>query len=165
MTEDSAKMIYRTLGSTGEKVSAIGVGGWHLALHTSMSRSPSALCAAPSIAVSIFSTTAGTTTKERARSAWEGPERRLSRQGVRDDENRWPLEKGAAKQLDESLRRLQVDCIDLVITKFCASKIHIGYLIRKARMPALIEARDAGKLRYIVSPDTRIRKSICTRSK
>ena len=25
-------MIYRTLGSTGEKVSAIGVGGWHLSL-------------------------------------------------------------------------------------------------------------------------------------
>ena len=24
--------IYRTLGSTGEKVSAIGVGGWHLGL-------------------------------------------------------------------------------------------------------------------------------------
>ena len=27
-------MIYRTLGSTGEKVSAIGVGGWHLGLKT-----------------------------------------------------------------------------------------------------------------------------------
>ena len=25
-------MIYRTLGSTGERVSAIGVGGWHLGL-------------------------------------------------------------------------------------------------------------------------------------
>ena len=25
-------MIYRSLGSTGEKVSAIGVGGWHLGL-------------------------------------------------------------------------------------------------------------------------------------
>jgi predicted aldo/keto reductase-like oxidoreductase len=25
-------MIYRTIGSTGEKVSAIGVGGWHLGL-------------------------------------------------------------------------------------------------------------------------------------
>ena len=24
-------MLYRTLGRTGEKVSAIGVGGWHLA--------------------------------------------------------------------------------------------------------------------------------------
>jgi len=26
------EMIYRTLGSTGERVSAIGLGGWHLAL-------------------------------------------------------------------------------------------------------------------------------------
>src|SRR5260370_40679415 len=25
-------MLYRTLGNTGEKVSAIGVGGWHLGL-------------------------------------------------------------------------------------------------------------------------------------
>src|SRR3954451_11790585 len=27
-----AGMIYRTLGSTGESVSAIGLGGWHLSL-------------------------------------------------------------------------------------------------------------------------------------
>jgi predicted aldo/keto reductase-like oxidoreductase len=25
-------MIYRTLGSTGERVSAVGVGGWHLSI-------------------------------------------------------------------------------------------------------------------------------------
>src|SRR5664279_5030567 len=25
-------MLYRTLGSTGEKVSAIGIGGWHIGL-------------------------------------------------------------------------------------------------------------------------------------
>src|SRR5260370_7423607 len=32
--EGGRQMIYRTLGSTGEKVSAIGVGGWHLGLKT-----------------------------------------------------------------------------------------------------------------------------------
>ena len=26
-------MLYRTLGSTGEKVSAIGIGGWHIGLN------------------------------------------------------------------------------------------------------------------------------------
>ena len=28
--ESNPEMIYRVLGSTGERVSAIGVGGWHL---------------------------------------------------------------------------------------------------------------------------------------
>jgi len=37
----------------------------------------------------------------------------LSRQSIPDDENRRSL-KQAARQLDESLQRLQVDCIDLV---------------------------------------------------
>ena len=27
------EMLYRTLGSTGEKVSAIGIGGWHIGLN------------------------------------------------------------------------------------------------------------------------------------
>src|SRR6266403_539756 len=30
--ESGSGMIYRVLGSTGERVSAIGVGGWHLGL-------------------------------------------------------------------------------------------------------------------------------------
>ena len=34
MSNNSSRqgMLYRTLGSTGEKVSAIGIGGWHLGL-------------------------------------------------------------------------------------------------------------------------------------
>jgi aryl-alcohol dehydrogenase-like predicted oxidoreductase len=29
---NNSEMIYRTLGCTGEEVSAIGLGGWHLGL-------------------------------------------------------------------------------------------------------------------------------------
>jgi aryl-alcohol dehydrogenase-like predicted oxidoreductase len=34
MADATAKpgMLYRTLGRTGEKVSAIGIGGWHIGL-------------------------------------------------------------------------------------------------------------------------------------
>jgi len=28
----NSEMVYRTLGSTGERVSAIGLGGWHIGL-------------------------------------------------------------------------------------------------------------------------------------
>jgi len=28
----NSEMVYRTLGSTGERVSALGLGGWHLSL-------------------------------------------------------------------------------------------------------------------------------------
>ena len=31
-TLSSQGMLYRTLGNTGEKVSAIGIGGWHIGL-------------------------------------------------------------------------------------------------------------------------------------
>src|SRR3977135_1331930 len=33
-TSSHPEMLYRVLGATGEKVSAIGVGGWHLSLKT-----------------------------------------------------------------------------------------------------------------------------------
>lgn len=32
MSNNQSEMLYRELGSTGEKVSAIGLGGWHIGL-------------------------------------------------------------------------------------------------------------------------------------
>src|SRR5207253_5382554 len=58
--------------------------------------------------------------------------------------------KAAAKQLDESLKRLQVDCIDLVqhheVLRF--EDPH-RIFDEEGANAALIEARDAGKIRYI----------------
>ena len=56
----------------------------------------------------------------------------------------------AKKQLDESLRRLQTDCIDLVQHhEIIRYDDPTESSIRKCANAALIEARQAGKLRFI----------------
>ena len=67
-------MPYRPLGDTGEQVSVIGVGGWHLALkHVDEQPSLAHCCVRPSTVASISWTTHGITTMARAKSAWAGP--------------------------------------------------------------------------------------------
>ena len=67
-------MRYRTLGRTGEQVSLFGLGGYHIGIQK-RSRKASASSARPSIAASISSTTRGTITAAKAKSAWARPSR------------------------------------------------------------------------------------------
>ena len=64
---ESNGMIYRTLGKTGEKVSAIGLGGYHIGVPRPTSGIASASSAAPSTAASPSWTTAGITWTARAK--------------------------------------------------------------------------------------------------
>src|SRR6267142_3484478 len=113
-------MIYRTLGSTGEKVSAIGVGCWHYNEGASETRMGKALRDGYREKAFVMTKIDGRSKKE------------------------------ATKQLDESLERLQVDCIDLVqhheILRF--EDPHRIFHEDGANA-ALAAARQAGKLRYI----------------
>ena len=144
-------MIYRTLGSTGEKVSAIGVGGWHLGLkHVD-----------ESLAIRIVRTAIdqGINFMDNCWDYNEGAsETRMGkalRDGYRDraflmTKIDGRSKKEAARQLDESLRRLDVDHIDLVqhheILRF--EDPHRVFDDEGANA-ALLEARNAGKIRYI----------------
>src|SRR5204863_1987915 len=138
-------------GHTGEKVSAIGIGGWHLGLEHVDER----------LAITIV--------------------RRAIDEGVNFLDNSWDYNDGvseirmgkalrdgyrskaflmtkidgrskreATRQLDESLRRLQTDRIDLVqhheVIRF--EDPHRIFHEEGANA-ALIEARAAGKIRYI----------------
>ena len=144
-------MFYRTLGRTGERVSAIGVGGWHIGLP----RVDEQL----SIRIIRTAVDRGINFLDNCWDYNEGASEirmgKALRNGYRDKvflmtkiDGR--SKKEAARQLDESLRRLQVDMIDLVqhheVLRY--EDPHRIFDDEGANA-ALAEARKSGKLRYI----------------
>jgi predicted aldo/keto reductase-like oxidoreductase len=142
---------YRLLGSTGERVSPIGLGGWHLGLP--------AVSEQLSLRIVRSAIDRGLTFMDNSWDYNEGKsETRMGkalRDGYRDKaflmtkiDGRSKQE--ATRQLDESLRRLKTDRIDLVqhheVIRF--EDPHRIFDSEGANA-ALIEARAAGKLRYI----------------
>lgn len=144
-------MLYRTLGSTTEKVSALGLGGWHLSLkHVDEQLAIRIVRSAIDRGITFMD------------NSWDynggASEIRMGiplRNGYRDKvflmtkiDGR--SKKEAARQLDESLQRLQVDCIDLVQHhEIIRYEDPHRVFDEEGANAALIEAQKAGKLRYI----------------
>jgi aryl-alcohol dehydrogenase-like predicted oxidoreductase len=144
-------MIYRTLGSTGEKVSAIGVGGWHLGLKNvdeqlAIRIVRSAIDRGINFLDNCWDYNEGASELRMGKALRDGYRDRAFVMTKIDGRSK----KEAAKQLDESLRRLGVDYIDLVqhheIIRF--EDPHRIFADQGANA-ALVEARTAGKIRYI----------------
>ncbi|HEV7373160.1 MAG TPA: aldo/keto reductase [Pyrinomonadaceae bacterium] len=144
-------MIYRTLGSTGEKVSAIGVGGWHLSLkHVDENLSLRIVRTAIDRGVNFMDNSwdynDGESERRMGKALLDGYRERAFLMTKIDGRTK----QETAKQLDESLRRLRVDCIDLV-QHHEVIRYEDPHRIfdEEGANAALIEARAAGKLRYI----------------
>ena len=144
-------MIYRTLGSTGEKVSAIGVGGWHLGLpqvdeQTAVRIVRTAIDEGINFLDNSWDYNDGVSEIRMGNALRDGYRERAFVMTKIDGRTR----KEATRQLDESLNRLGVDCIDLVqhheVIRF--EDPHRIFADEGANA-ALVEARQAGKLRYI----------------
>src|SRR5437762_567995 len=144
-------MIYRSLGSTGEKVSAIGLGGWHLGLKNVDEQ----------LAIRIVRTAIdrGINFLDNCWDYNEGASEIRMGKALRDGYRKKAFlmtkidgrsKEEAARQLDESLKRFGVDRIDLVqhhgILRY--EDPH-RILHEEGANAALIEARAAGKIRYI----------------
>ena len=144
-------MIFRTLGSTGEKVSAIGVGGWHLSLkHVDEKLSLRIVRTAIDRGVNFMDNcwdyNDGESERRMGKALGDGYRERAFLMTKIDGRTK----QDAAKQLDESLRRLQVDCIDLVQHHEVLRYEDPHRIFDEAGANAtLLEAREAGKLRYI----------------
>jgi aryl-alcohol dehydrogenase-like predicted oxidoreductase len=144
-------MIYRTLGSTGERVSAIGVGGWHLGLshvdeELAIRIVRSAIDRGINFLDNCWDYNEGASETRMGKALRDGYRAKAFVMTKIDGRTK----QEATKQLDESLARLQVDCIDLVqhheIIRF--EDPH-RIFAKDGANAALVEARQAGKLRYI----------------
>lgn len=142
---------YRDLGSTGERVSCIGVGGWHLAipvvgekLATRIVRT--AVDRGINFMDNSWDYNEGESEKRMGKALREGYREKVFLMTKIDGRTK----KEATRQIEQSLKRLKVDCIDLVqhheIIRFDdAHRI----FDRDGANAALLEARKAGKLRFI----------------
>jgi aryl-alcohol dehydrogenase-like predicted oxidoreductase len=144
-------MIYRSLGKTGEQVSAIGVGGWHLSLpkvdeELAVRIVRSAIDRGINFLDNSWDYNDGESEQRMGKALRDGYRERAFVMTKIDGRSK----KEAAKQLDESLKRLKVDCLDLVQHHEIIRFEDPDRIFREdGAQAALVEARAAGKLRYI----------------
>src|ERR1035438_491420 len=143
-------MIYRTLGSTGQKVSAIGLGGFHIGNPVQESES---------LKIIRSAIDGGITFMDNCWDYHEGKSEvrmgKALRDGYRDKvflmtkiDGR--SKTGAAAQIEESLRRLQTDHVDLLqFHEIIRMDDPDRIFAPGGAMEAVLEAKKAGKIRYI----------------
>jgi len=142
---------YRTLGRTGERVSAIGLGGFHLGKpELPEPESIRIIRAAVDNGINFLDNSwdynGGQSEIRMGKALRDGYRRRAFLMTKIDGRSK----AGAARQIDESLRRLETDHVDLlqfheVIRATDPDRIFAP----GGAIEAAIEARQAGKLRYI----------------
>jgi predicted aldo/keto reductase-like oxidoreductase len=142
---------FRDLGRTGEKVSAIGLGGWHLGLpHVGEQLAIRIVRRAIDEGVTFMDNSwdynDGASETRMGKALGDGYRAKAFLMSKIDGRSK----KEAARQLDESLRRLKTDRIDLVqhheVIRF--EDPH-RIFDEEGANAALVEARRAGKLRFI----------------
>jgi aryl-alcohol dehydrogenase-like predicted oxidoreductase len=144
-------MPMRVLGHTGERVSALGLGGWHLGLPKvdeplAIRLVRSAIDRGMTFMDNSWDYNDGASEIRMGKALRDGYRERAFLMTKIDGRSKAE----ATRQLDESLRRLQVDTIDLVqhheVIRF---EDPDRMFDEEGAHGALVEAKKAGKLRYI----------------
>jgi aryl-alcohol dehydrogenase-like predicted oxidoreductase len=146
-----AEMPYRVLGNTGTHVSALGLGGWHLGFkHVDEQLSLRIVRAAIDRGINFMDNcwdyNGGASEIRMGHALRDGYRNRAFLMTKIDGRSN----QEAARQLEESLRRLQTDCIDLVQHhEILRYEDPHRIFAEDGAHAALVAARQAGKLRYI----------------
>src|SRR5258706_430707 len=150
MAETKEAMPQRTLGRTGEKVSAIGLGGYHIGKQADEAESITIIRSAIDGGITFMDNcwdyNGGASEIRMGKALRDGYRQKVFLMTKIDGRTN----NSAASQIDESLKRLQTDHIDLmqfheVIRLEDPDRIFAD----GGAMEALVEAKQAGKIRYI----------------
>src|SRR5216684_1387663 len=145
-----AEVPRRTLGRTGEKVSMVGLGGYHIGSQKDEQESIRIIRTALDNGINFLDNcwdyNGGASEIRMGKALRDGYRKKAFLMTKIDARTR----QGAARQIDESLRRLQTDTIDLlqfheVIRDTDPELIFAA----KGGMEAVLEAKQKGKVRYI----------------
>jgi aryl-alcohol dehydrogenase-like predicted oxidoreductase len=148
-TAQSNGMIYRILGSTGERVSAIGIGGAHLARPSEQEAIAivrSALDRGITFLDNCWDYSNGECEVRMGKALRDGYRQKAFLMTKFDGRTR----QAAAQQIDQSLQRLQTDHIDLIQYH---ENIRLDdpdrFFAEGGALEAVMAAKQAGKVRFI----------------
>jgi uncharacterized protein len=147
---ESPNMIYRELGTTGEQVSAIGMGGYHLGKQTNASESINLMHAGIDRGITFMDNcwdyNDGISEVRMGQALRNGYRQKVFLMSKMD--GRTAVEYN--KQLEQSLGRLQTDMIDLVqFHEIIRMEDPDRIFASGGAIEAAVAARQAGKIRYI----------------
>ena len=146
-----SEMPYRMLGTTGERVSCIGLGGWHLSLkHVDEGLSQRIIRTAIERGINFMDNSwdynEGESERRMGKALQGGKREQVFLMTKIDGRTR----EAAARQLEDSLHRLRTDRIDLVqIHEVIREKDPAWVFGEDGAIEALRVAQKAGKLRFI----------------
>jgi len=147
--ERSGDMIYRKLGRTNERVSAIGLGGYHIGVPADLQESIRLVRSAIDRGINFMD------------NCWDYMDGKCETwmgQALRDGYRQKVFlmtkfdgrtKAATARQIDESLKRLQTDHVDLMQYHENIRMEDPDRFFNDGVVDALLEAKKAGKLRYI----------------
>src|SRR5882672_7546826 len=141
---------HRTLGHTEEKVSIIGMGGYHIGQGSDEQLSIRIIRTALDNGVNFLDNcwdyNGGTSEERMGKALRDGYRQKAFLMTKIDGQTK----KAASQQLDESLRRLQTDHVDLLQFHEVIRDTDPARIFGKdGSMEVVLEARKQGKVRYI----------------
>jgi len=140
---------YRTLGHTGEKVSIVGLGGYHIGMGSDEQESIRIIRTALDEGINFLDNcwdyNGGVSEERMGKALRDGYRAKAFLMTKIDGQSK----RAAQQQLEESLRRLQTDHIDLLQFHEVIRDTDPQRIFSAGGIEAVLEARKQGKVRYI----------------